>query len=191
MFRRILFLFPLAATLFAADAKIVLLAGKPSHPPLMHEYNAGMILLEKCLRQTPGVQPVVIKGGWPEDESILKDAHAIILYMDGGGKHATLDHLEFLAGLMSKGVGLAGLHYAVEVPAQRGGPQFLDWLGGYYETGYSKNPINEPMLDQASPQHPVSAGWKSYQYKDEWYYKIRFQEGDKRVTPILTAMLPK
>lgn len=31
--------------------KLVLVAGKPSHPPRMHEYNAGMLLLAKCLAQ--------------------------------------------------------------------------------------------------------------------------------------------
>ena len=29
--------------------KLVLIAGKPSHPPLMHEFRAGSILLEQCL----------------------------------------------------------------------------------------------------------------------------------------------
>lgn len=63
--------------------------------------------------------------------------------------------------------------------------------GGYYERPYSTNPMNEPALTQASPKHPISRGWKSFQLKDEWYYRIRFREGDRRVTPILTAMLPK
>src|SRR5205085_2726340 len=31
--------------------KLVLVAGKPSHPPRMHEFNAGVQLLVKCLAQ--------------------------------------------------------------------------------------------------------------------------------------------
>ena len=65
----------------------------------------------------------------------------------------------------------------------------MDWR--VYERPYSQNPINEVKLTQASPKHAVSRGWKSFGSKDEWYYKIRFDPQDKRVTPILTTMLPK
>jgi type 1 glutamine amidotransferase len=179
------------AALAAADAKIVLLAGKPSHPPRMHEYNAGMILLATCLRQNPGVQPVVVQGGWPEDESVFQEARAVVLFMDGRARHEVLPHMETMAALMRKGVGLACLHYAVDVPPEKAGPQFLDWLGGFYEVNYSTNPINDASMAKASPKHPISAGWDSFQLKDEWYYRIRFRPEDKRVTPILTTMLPK
>ena len=36
----------------------------------------------------------------------------------------------------------------------------------------------------------LATGWKSFAGKDEWYYLIRFLPEDKRVTPILTTMLP-
>ncbi len=29
--------------------KLVIIAGKPSHPPGMHEFNAGVQLIAKCL----------------------------------------------------------------------------------------------------------------------------------------------
>jgi type 1 glutamine amidotransferase len=92
---------------------------------------------------------------------------------------------------MQKGVGMACLHYAVEVPQDNGGPQLLDWIGGFYERPYSQNPINDVPLTQASPKHPISNGWKSFQSQDEWYYKIRFRPDDKRLKPVLTTMLPK
>ena len=44
----------------AADtAKIVLVAGRQSHGPGDHEFNAGCKLLAKCLGEVPGVEPVV------------------------------------------------------------------------------------------------------------------------------------
>jgi hypothetical protein len=92
---------------------------------------------------------------------------------------------------MQKGVGLACLHYAVEVPKDNGGPQLLEWVGGFYERPYSQNPINDVPLQQGAPRHPITRGWKNFQSRDEWYYKIRFGADDKRVTPILTTMLPK
>ena len=137
-------------------------------------------------------ETVVVKGGWPEDESVFDGAKSIVLYMDGGEKHPLImgNRLETMGKLMQKGVGLVCLHYAVEVPKDKGGPQLLDWIGGYYERPYSQNPINDVPVTQESPKHPISRGWKSFAGKDEWYYKIRFRPDDKRVTPILTTMLP-
>src|SRR5207249_573069 len=184
----------IGATAFAAQpAKIVLVAGTPSHGPGQHEFNAGTLLLEKCLRQNKGVETTVIKGGWPEDETAFDGASAIVLYMDGGARHPLImgNRLETMGKLMRKGVGLVCLHYAVEVPKEKGGPELIDWIGGYYERPYSQNPINDVEVTQASPKHPISRGWKSFAGKDEWYYLIRFRPNDNRVTPILTAMLPK
>lgn len=184
-------LLPMA--LLAADpVKIVLVAGKPSHGPGAHEFNAGVLLLEKMLRQN-NVAPVVIKGGWPEDERVFDGAKAVFFYLDGGERHPFLvgQRLATLRGLMEKGVGLGCMHYCVEIPKERGGAELIEWLGGFYERPYSLNPINDVAVTQAAAKHPISRGWKSFQGKDEWYYKIRFQDNDKRVTPILTTMLPK
>jgi type 1 glutamine amidotransferase len=177
----------------APPARIVLIAGRPSHPAGAHEFNAGMILLEKCLRQNSGVQTVLVKGGWPTDNGVFEGARTLVFYMDGGAQHPMLDagRLELLGTRMKKGIGMACLHYAVEIPKENGGPQLLDWIGGFYDRPYSQNPHNDVALTQASPLHPISRGWRGFTGNDEWYYKIRFRDGDNRVTPILTAMLPK
>jgi type 1 glutamine amidotransferase len=183
-----------ALSLLAADpVKIVLVAGKPSHAPREHEFRAGTLLLEKCLKQNPGIETVVINGGWPADASVFEGARAVVLYMDGGTGHPMIkdDRLATLGKLMRKGVGLVCLHYAVEVPKDRGGAELLEWIGGFYDRPYSQNPVNDVAVTQASPNHPISRGWKSFEGNDEWYYKIRFRPGDPRVTPILTTMLPK
>src|SRR5262249_50321422 len=39
----------------AEAKKIVLVAGTPSHGPGDHEFNAGVLLLKKCLDHVPGV----------------------------------------------------------------------------------------------------------------------------------------
>lgn len=177
----------------APPAKIVLVAGRPSHGPREHEFNAGTMLLQKCLRQNKGVDSAIVKGGWPDDEKIFEGASAIVLYMDGGARHPMIlnNRLEALGRLMSKGVGLVCIHYAVEVPKENGGPQLLEWIGGYYERPYSTNPINEADVMPASPKHPISRGWKSFRARDEFYYRIRFRDNDPRLIPILTTNLPK
>src|SRR5262249_36421782 len=118
----------------AADTtKIVLVAGRPSHGPGDHEFNAGCKLMAKCLAEVPGVEPVFVPGGWPADESVFNDARAIVFFMDGGSGHPMIQNhrLSTLQKLMDKGVGLACLHYAVEVPKGKPGEKFLDWIGGY------------------------------------------------------------
>ena len=58
--RRIVSLFAVVAAVFAAtypirsaDKRIVLIAGRPSHPPGMHEFRAGCLLLQKALSGFP------------------------------------------------------------------------------------------------------------------------------------------
>ena len=172
--------------------KIVLVAGTASHGPGEHEFNAGVDIIADCLKKVPGVEPVIARGNWPADDSVFDGAAAVVLYLNGGDRHPMTreNRMERMRGLMAKGVGLACLHYAVEFPKGPVGEQVLDWLGGYYETGYSTNPHNDVLLTPAE-SHPITRGVKPFQLLDEWYYRIRFRPDDKRVTPVLTAMLPK
>jgi type 1 glutamine amidotransferase len=172
----------------AADAKIVVIAGRPSHGPGDHEFNAGTKLLVKWLKQVPGVEPVLVQNGWPTDESVFQGAKSIVFYMDGGPGHPMIqgDHLETMRKLMDQGVGLVCLHYAVEFPKGKAGDQLLDWLGGYYETGFSDNPMNDAEI-VAKDGHPITRGIHTLRANDEWYYKIRFRPIDARVTTVLTA----
>jgi type 1 glutamine amidotransferase len=172
----------------AETAKIVLIAGRPSHGPGDHEFNAGCKLLAKCLAEIPGIEPVFVAGGWPKDESVFEGARTVVFFMDGGGGHPIIqgDHLETIQKLMDKGVGLVCLHYAVEVPKGTPGDKFLDWIGGYYETGFSTNPHWTGEF-KSFPEHPITRGVKPFAIRDEWYFNMRFRPEMKGVTPVLSA----
>jgi type 1 glutamine amidotransferase len=172
----------------AADSKIVVIAGRPSHGPGDHEFNAGCKLLVEKLKKVPGVDPVFVAGGWPSDESVFDGAKSVVYFMDGGGGHPIIqgDHLKTLKGLMDKGVGLVCLHYAVEIPKDKGGPEFQDWIGGYYETGFSTNPHWVANV-KALPKHEITRGVKPFAVKDEWYFNMRFRPEMKGVTSIVIA----
>src|SRR4051794_22671595 len=71
----------------AGETKIVLIAGRPSHGPGEHEFNAGISLLAKCLKEVNGIDPVVVRGGWPDDESVFDEADSVVFFMDGGAGH--------------------------------------------------------------------------------------------------------
>src|SRR5437588_12346260 len=53
-------------------AKIVLIAGRQSHGPGEHEVFAGTTVLMKCLKENPGVWPVMARDGWPKNGNIWK-----------------------------------------------------------------------------------------------------------------------
>lgn len=169
--------------------KIVLVAGTPSHGPGDHEFNAGSTLVKKCLDKLPQVQTALYLNGWPKDPTAFDNADTVMLYMDGGGGHPLIqeDRLKRFAELMQRGVGLACYHYAVEVPKDRGGPELLAWIGGYYETGYSINPHWTADF-KALSKHPITNGVHPFQINDEWYYNMRFRQG--AVEPILRATPP-
>jgi type 1 glutamine amidotransferase len=173
----------------AGAKKIVIVAGKPSHGPAEHEFRAGALLLKSCLDKLPGYNTTIISNGWPTDTSAFDSADAIVLYMDGGNGHPAIqdDHLAQLGAALKHGAGLACLHYAVEVPATNGGPEFLQWLGGYFEINWSVNPMWQADF-KTLPDHPITRGVKPFTIRDEWYYHMRF--ADKNVTPILTAVPP-
>jgi type 1 glutamine amidotransferase len=176
----------------ASDAKkIVLLAGRPSHAPGDHEHYAGCTLLARCLNHVPGITAEVYRDGWPKDPSVLEGADAIVFYADGGDGHPAIqgDRLAKLDELMNRGVGLACIHYGVDVPKERGGAEFLRWIGGYFETHWSVNPhwtANFASL----PEHAITRGVKPFEINDEWYYHMRFQPELEGVTPLLTAVPP-
>ena len=144
--------------------------------------------LKKCLEGTPGLKVALYKGGWPNDPAAFDGADAVILFMDGGAGHPVIqgDHLKVMGDLMKKGVGLGCYHFAVEVPKDKGGPEFLKWIGGYYEDHWSTNPHWVAEI-KSLPEHPVTRGVKPFAVKDEWYYNIRFRPDMSGITPILAA----
>jgi type 1 glutamine amidotransferase len=171
--------------------KIVMVAGTPSHGPGDHEFNAGTMLLKKCLDKLPGVTAAAYYNGWPADPTAFDNADSILLYMDGGGGHPVIqrNRLAEIDQLMKRGVGLCCAHYAVEVPKEKGGPDLTKWIGGYYETGYSINPHWDATFTNL-PKHPVTSGVQPFTINDEWYYNIRFPEGQSGIEPLLKANPP-
>jgi hypothetical protein len=195
-------LLSLSISSLAAEKKIVLIAGKPSHGPGEHEFRAGCLLLKKCLDSVPGMNSVVYSNGWPQEANAFEKADALLIYADGGDGHPAVrpDRMMLTAELAKKGVGIGCAHYAVEVPQGDGSQAMQHWIGGYYEHLYSVNPIWSPEFKRF-PNHPVTRGVKPFSVLDEWYFNMRWRtelHGDASVdgavrvypnglTPILVA----
>ncbi len=181
-----------------ARRKLVMIAGRPSHAPGEHEHRAGVMLLEKCLRTFAAERPLpplvtaVYTGGWPADPTAFDNADAVFFFADGGNGHPVVqsNRLAQIDALAKRGVGVACLHYAVEVPKEKGGPEFLAWTGGYFETHWSVNPHWTLAETRLAEGHPICRGVKPFVTKDEWYYHMRFRDPREGLTEILTAVPP-
>ena len=66
------------------SAKVVFLHGSRSHASGDHEFKAGSHLLAKHINAQKKVNlQATVHHGWPDDESILDDTDAIVIYADG------------------------------------------------------------------------------------------------------------
>jgi hypothetical protein len=183
-----------------ADKRIVLIAGRPSHGPGMHEFRAGCLLLQKALSGVPGIKVDVYDMGWPakevdgkrvDDSALLEGADAVLIYADGGKGHPALqnERAKVIDALEAKGAGLAFGHYGVEVPAGAPGEMMQRWNAGYYETNWSVNPMWKPEF-ATFPNHPITRGVKPFATHDEWYFNMRWTENaaaKAKITPLLVA----
>ena len=128
---------------------------------------------------------------WPSPKELAK-ADSIVIYADGGrGIPPFRATPEQLATQMKRGCGFVCLHYAMEIPADKGGPEFLQWMGGYFEANWSVNPaLGRPNFKEL-PKHPISNGVKPFTTHRRVVFPHALSRGDEEVTPILSAVPPE
>ena len=172
------------------QVKIVLVAGSNYFKPGEHEYVGGFAVLMDLLRQTPGVFPVLAVD-WPKKAETFTGARAVVLFFDGGDKHALLkgDRLAQVQKLADAGVGLVHLHQVIDYPKDLG-ERARGWMGAAFEKGFSQRAhwIGDFT---AFPDHPVCRGVSPFKIDDGWLYKLRFVPDMKGVTPLLRTVSPK
>jgi HEAT repeat protein/type 1 glutamine amidotransferase len=157
--------------------RIVLIGHGPDHPYRTHCYLPDCELLAKCLRQTPGVEAVVSRG-WPEDEKVLEGVDAIVLHVRQGGNlffHPA--HRNRAQGLLDQGVGLVAIHWGTGADVGPIGGRWKKSLGGHFNAEhFGKYAIETSTVRQTDHSHPVSRGWDDFQLRDEFYFKLQFEE---------------
>jgi hypothetical protein len=65
----------------------------------------------------------------------------------------------------------------------------LDLVGGNFELKLSVNPEFVAEITTL-PNHPITRGVSPFALLDEWYFNLRFRDGMKGITPILSAIPP-
>ena len=179
----------LVSVAFGADDKkqIVFVHGKASHGYGGHAYGPAFRMLARILNEKiPAVNALVLQDD--QDLGPLDKADAIMLGSDGGALVKKL--AARLEPLMNKGVGLGCIHYTVDPAKPEAVKNLIAWIGGSYERHWSVNPHWDADF-KTFPDHPVANGLKPFKVRDEWYYHMRFAEGMKGVTPILSAVPPE
>ena len=176
----------LASEAAAARKKVLFIAGHPSHSNGEHEFRAGCMLLAKAINDSGlDIEAVVHSYDWPKDESIFEGVDAVVIYADAGGP--IRNKLTFLDEKVKAGMGIMFMHYGVHPPKQIGQDYFLDWIGGYFETGWSVNPH---WIADLAPKagHPVGNGIdKPVKAYDEFYFNMRFPTDCDECYPLVTA----
>lgn len=162
----------------------ILLVGKDKdHARASHEYMADCTILAKCLRQTPGVEAVVVNG-WPARSEDLKGLDAIVLNTRLGGDVAfhPLNRKNF-ESLANAGVGIVAIHWATGAD-KKVGQEWLDTMGGWFNTDFSKYLVKNTKLEQVDPSHPICRGWKDFPLRDEYYIQLKYLDAAKPVLKV-------
>jgi len=177
--------------------KIVLIAGKKSHGPGVHEYEKDVKLLKHCLDTSPNVKGVKTEshfGGWPQDPKTFDDADTIVLLSDGLDKQYPLeqhpflkgDHIRVMERQVKRGCGLVVIHWPLWVPSRVGQEKFMPWLGGFCDYQNRPGPGMSDKVDWSKQAaHPICRGLTPFTFHDEYYGNVRFLGDDPRFTPIL------
>lgn len=191
----------------ATPKKIVLIAGKKSHGPEgngIHDYPWSVKLLKTLLDNSNVRDAVRVEfhlDGWPRDPTTLDTADAIMVISDGrdGDLYEEAPHFANEAQLalverqMRRGCGFLTFHFSTFAP-DKYSKQIVDWSGGYFDwetdgqrKWYSAIKVLEDEVGLGSPEHPVSRGVRPFRLKEEFYYNLRFGEGDQALRPLLVV----
>mgnify|MGYP006268066801 CR=1 FL=1 len=170
----------------AGTKRIMFIAAKGGHGARgNHEFTVGAIYLARTLQAVyPNVWAVVhTDDRWPE---ACANQDAIVVLLNHGGRAAADRRI---ADAIRRGAGFMAIHFGVEVDKGAQGDAYLDWMGGYFEQFWSVNPHWKADVT-VHGGHPTARGLAPFTLDDEWYYHMRFRDGMRGVTPILSAVPP-
>ena len=161
-------------------------------------------MLAAALESSPnlkGLKTEVYVGKAPTDLAVYADAAAIVIESssdrDGRETHPlfppepeTTRHtydaatLEFLKGIDARakaGMGVVVFHYANWAEHWVARRYYLDWTGGLWVQGVSRNPVDQWTMTPKTPDHPILRGVKEWNYRDEVFCRFHLPVDLKRV----------
>jgi hypothetical protein len=125
----ILLAFVTTAVAQERKARVVLIGTPLDHPPRSHMYLHECGVLEKCLRQTPGIETVTSEG-WPKDAALLEGVTCVVLYSNPGGNIVLApENRPAAQKLFDAGCGFVAIHWSTDCAVEVG-QDYLKLLGG-------------------------------------------------------------
>jgi type 1 glutamine amidotransferase len=191
--------------------KIIFLAGPKDHgAPGRHEHEKDLRMLATALESSPnlkGVKVEVYVGKAPTDLAVYADAAAIVIESSSDRdarethplfppepettKHtydqATLDFLKAIDARAKAGMGIVVFHYANWAEHWVARRYYLDWTGGLWVAGVSRNPVDQWTMTPKLPDHPILRGVKEWNYRDEVFCRFHLPIDLKRSELILAT----
>ncbi len=179
----------------AADApkKVLLVGSAPdTHPAKTHEYMAGVELLANCLKTVPGVEPTVVKADakWADGPELIGRADGVVIFLTEGAKWVSADakRLEAFRAFAARGGGLVCLHWGMGTRDIAPVDAFVALFGGCHGGPDRKYKFTDAAVAVTDLKHPITAGVKDFEVRDEFYFRLHFPE-DGGAKPILAATL--
>lgn len=185
------------------EKAIIFVGGPKDHgAPDRHEYLKDMNVLKYCMDHAPNASQVksfVFNGRVPE-LTRFKNIAAVVVESSGDRigrevhamfpQDATTDgksydpyttaYLKTFDDLMKAGTGMVSIHYSTWINNPTGRKYWLDWVGGYYEDGYSKVVKDDWSMQPANNDHPVLRGVHPWKDTDEYFTKERLPDDPRR-----------
>lgn len=180
-------------TAFAAEAPrhVLFVAGPKSHDRDIHEFPRGAELLAEAVNRSGLALTAEVSLGWPQSDAVVAAADLLVIYSDGDDVNIAHGHADALRRRLAAGRALAVLHFALEPAADDTALRnvFRDALGGYFEAGWSVNPM-WTLKASPVPTHPAARGVGRLNLQDEIYFHLRFRDDQRGIEPLLLALPP-
>jgi hypothetical protein len=174
--------------------KLLLLAqGPDGHPPQTHEYVAGFKILQKILKDVPGLETTLVRADepWREGPELLAKADGAVLFLAEGAKwlHQDPRRLAAFQKLAERRGGLVGLHWAIGTRDAKNIDGFVRLLGACHGGPDRKYKVLATQAKIADPKHPIATGISDFKVRDEFYYFLKRVKPAEDIRPILRARI--
>jgi type 1 glutamine amidotransferase len=193
MIRLFLSLLTVAVIALPAEAehkkKVLLIGQGPDglHEAGTHEYDAGIRIFAKVLKNLPELEITVVKadGEWKDGPELIERSDAVVLFVAEGGVWLKADPKRYqaLRNVAKRGGGVVAIHWSVGARQPKWVPDTIKMFGGCHGGEDRKFKVVEAVAEV--PDHPINTGIKDFKIKDEFYYKLKMAEPAAGIRPLL------